>query len=104
MPGNFSIHERDNNIHCWEGSEICDASNTSSETKHYKSELLFQEEVESRSFVWSGNSSELFSHDVLQEISKYTARGYEEPQSDEGCFAATATVQGIRMLLARCLD
>ena len=36
--------------------------------------------------------------------SKYTARGYEEPQSDEGCFAATATVQGIRMLLARCLD
>ena len=36
--------------------------------------------------------------------SKYTARGYEEPQSDEGCFAATATVQSIRMLLARCLD
>ena len=36
--------------------------------------------------------------------SKYTARGHEEPHSDEGCFAATATVQGIRMLLARCLD
>ena len=36
--------------------------------------------------------------------SKYTARGYEEPHSDEGCFAATATMQGIRMLLARCLD
>ena len=36
--------------------------------------------------------------------SKYTARGYEEPHSDEGCFAATATKQGIRMLLARCLD
>ena len=36
--------------------------------------------------------------------SKYTARGCEEPQSDEGCFAATATIQGIRMLLARCLD
>ena len=35
---------------------------------------------------------------------KYTARGYEEPHSDEGCFAATATIQGIRMLLARCLD
>ena len=33
--------------------------------------------------------------------SKYIARGYEEPQSDEGCFAATATVQGIRMLLAK---
>ena len=36
--------------------------------------------------------------------SKYTARGYEEPHSDEGCFAATATIQGIRMLLARCLN
>ena len=36
--------------------------------------------------------------------SKYTTRGYEEPHSDEGCFAATATIQGIRMLLARCLD
>ena len=36
--------------------------------------------------------------------SKYTARGSEEPHSDEGCFAATATIQGIRMLLARCLD
>ena len=36
--------------------------------------------------------------------SKYLARGYEEPHSDEGCFAAAATIQGIRMLLARCLD
>ena len=36
--------------------------------------------------------------------SKYTARSYEEPHSDEGCFAATATIQGIRVLLARCLD
>ena len=36
--------------------------------------------------------------------SKYIARGYEEPHSDEGCFAANATIQGIRMLWARCLD
>ena len=36
--------------------------------------------------------------------SKYTARVYEEPHSDEGCFAATATIQDIRMLLARCPD
>ena len=28
----------------------------------------------------------------------------EEPHSDEGCFAATSTIHGIRMLLARCLD
>ena len=36
--------------------------------------------------------------------SKNTARGNEEPHSDEGCFEAAATIQGIRMLLARCLD
>ena len=36
--------------------------------------------------------------------SKYSSRGCEEPQSDEGFFSATATIQGIRMLLARCLD
>ena len=35
--------------------------------------------------------------------SKYTARGYEEPHSDEGCFAADK-IKDIRMLLARCLD
>ena len=34
--------------------------------------------------------------------SKYTARGYQEPHSDEGCFAAAATKKAIRVLLARC--
>ena len=36
--------------------------------------------------------------------SKYTARGHEEPHSDDVCFAATAKIQGNRTLLARCLD
>ena len=36
--------------------------------------------------------------------SKHTVRGYEEPHSDKGCFADTATMQGIRTLLTRCLD
>ena len=36
--------------------------------------------------------------------SQYTARGYEEPHSDEGCFAGTATIQSIRMPLAKCFD
>ena len=31
--------------------------------------------------------------------SEYAARGYKEPHGDVGCFAATATIQGIRMLL-----
>ena len=43
---------------------------------------------------------EVYMDDVLAATPKYTARGYEEPQSDEGCFAATATIQGIRMFLA----
>ena len=36
--------------------------------------------------------------------SKHTVRGHEEPHTDEGCFAAAATIQGIRTLLTRCLD
>ena len=37
--------------------------------------------------------------------SKYTARSYVEPHSEEVCIIATATILGIRsMLLARCLD
>ena len=34
----------------------------------------------------------------------WTVRGYEEPHSDEGCLAAAATIQGVRMLLARCVN
>ena len=35
---------------------------------------------------------------------KWTVRGYGEPHSDEDCFAATATIQGVRMVLSRCAD
>ena len=35
---------------------------------------------------------------------KWTVRGYEEPHSDEGCFAAAAVIQGVRMVLTRCVD
>ena len=73
VPGDFSVPECDNTIHCWEGSENCDASNVSPETKKYKSELLSPEEVESGRFVWYRNSSELSSHDVLPETFKYPA-------------------------------
>ena len=54
MSGDSSVRERDNTFHCLEGSEICDVSNTLSETKHYKSELLFREELDSGSFVVRG--------------------------------------------------
>ena len=61
VPGDFSVPERDDAVHCWEGGKICDASNAVPETKLYKSELLSQEEVQSRGFVWNGNSSDLSS-------------------------------------------
>ena len=68
MPGDFSVLERDNTLHCLEGSEICDASNTLSETKHYKSELLFREEVDSGSFVVRG-----WCDDKLVELTAFVA-------------------------------
>ena len=68
MPRDFSALERDNTFHCLEGSEICDVSNTSSETKHYKSELLFQEEVDSCSFVVRG-----WCDDKLVELTAFVA-------------------------------
>ena len=68
MPGDFSVLECDNTFHCLEGSEICDVSNTLSETKHYKSELLFQEEVDSGSFVVRG-----WCDDKLVELTAFVA-------------------------------
>ena len=35
---------------------------------------------------------------------KWTVRGYEEPHSGECCLAATASIQGVRMVLSRCAD
>ena len=63
----------------------------------YEDELLVGTHVMSRRWVDTMKTPTMW-------ISEHTARGYEEPHSDEGCFAATATVQGIRVLLARCLD
>ena len=58
-------------------------------------EEVYEDELPAGTHVMSGR---------WVDRSKYTARGYEEPHIDEGCFAATATIQGISMLLARCLD
>ena len=60
---NVTIH-----FNCLEGSEICDVSNTLSETKHYKSELLFQEKVDSGSFVVRG-----WCDDKLVELTAFVA-------------------------------
>ena len=66
-------------------------------------EEVYVDDLPSGSRVMSGRWVDAMKTPTVWR-SKYTARGYEEPQSDEGCFAATATVQGIRTLLARCLD
>ena len=66
-------------------------------------EEVYEDELPTGTHVMSGRLVDTMNTPTMWR-SKYTARGYEEPHSDEGCFAATATIQGIRMLLARCLD
>ena len=66
-------------------------------------EEVYEDELPAGTHVMSGRWVDKMKTPTMWR-SKYTARGYEEPHSDEGCFAATATVQGIRMLLAKCLD
>ena len=66
-------------------------------------EEVYEDELRAGTHVMSGRWVDTMKT-VTMERSKYTARGHEEPHSDEGCFAATATIQGSRVLLARCLD
>ena len=66
-------------------------------------EEVYEDELPAGTHVMSGRWVDTMQTPTMWR-SKYTARGYEEPHSDEGCFAATATIQGIRTLLARCLD
>ena len=66
-------------------------------------EEVYEDELPVGTHVMSGRWVDTMKTPTMMK-SKYTARGYEEPHSDEGCFAATATIQGIRMLQARCLD
>ena len=66
-------------------------------------EEVYEDELSAGTHVMSGRWVDTMKTPTMWR-SKYSARGYEEPHSDEGCFAATARVQDIRMLLARCLD
>ena len=63
----------------------------------------YEDELPARTHVMSGRWVGTMKTPTMWR-SKYSARGYEEPHSDEGCFAATPKIQGIRMLKARCLD
>ena len=64
---------------------------------------VYEDELPAGTHVMSGRWVDTMKTPTMWR-SKYTARGYEEPHSGEGCFAATAIIQGIRMFLARCLD
>ena len=66
-------------------------------------EDVYEDELPAGTHVMSGRWMDTMKTPTVWR-SKYTARGYEEPHCDEGCFAAAATIRGIRMLLARCLD
>ena len=66
-------------------------------------EEVYEDELPAGTHVMSGRWVDTMKTPTMWR-STYTARGSEEPRSDEGCFAATATIQGIRMLLARCVD
>ena len=79
-----------------------DMTVTSKEQAHQK-QLDFLESMKVFEEVYDGRWVDTMKTPTMWR-SKYTAKGYEEPHNDEGCFAATATIQGIRMLLARCLD
>ena len=64
---------------------------------------VYEDELPAGTYVMSGRWVDTMKIRTMWR-SKYTASGYEEPHSDEGCFAATATILGIRILLQRCLD
>ena len=66
-------------------------------------EEVYEDDLRAGTHVMSGRWVDTMKTPTVWR-SKYTARGYERPHSDEGCFAATATIKGILMHLARCLD
>ena len=59
-------------------------------------EEVYEDELPAGTHVMSGRWVDTMKTPTIWR-SKYTARGYEEPHNDEGCCAATATIQGIRM-------
>ena len=64
-------------------------------------EEVYVDDLHSKTHVMSSRWVDTMKPTVWR--SKKIARSYEEHR-DEGCFAAVTTIQGIRMLLARCLD
>ena len=54
-------------------------------------EEVYEDELLAGTHVISGRWVDTMKTPTMWR-SKYTARGYEEPHSDEGCFAATITI------------
>ena len=60
-------------------------------------EDVYEDELPAGTHVMSGRWVDTMQTPTMWR-SKYTSRGYEEPHSDEGCFEATATMQGTKLL------
>lgn len=68
VPADYTAPEKKNQFPCHEDGKNCLAKEEvvkATEPEKRKSEVLSQEEVESRGFVWQGNSSAQSSHDSL---------------------------------------
>ena len=57
-------------------------------------EEVYGDDVPSGTRVMSGRWVETMKPPTVWKV-KWTVRGYGEPHSDEDCFAATATIQGV---------
>ena len=64
---------------------------------------MYVDDVPSGTRVMSGRWVETMTSPTVWKA-KWTVRGNEEPRSDEGCFAAMATIGGVRTVLSMCAD
>ena len=58
-------------------------------------EVMHEDELPAGTHVMSGRWTDTLKTPTMWR-STHTAKDYEEPHSDQGCFAVTATVQGLR--------
>ena len=66
-------------------------------------EEVYEDELPAGTHVMSGRRVDTMKTPTVWR-SKYTARGLRRTSQRCSCFAAAATIQGIRLLLARCPD
>ena len=63
-------------------------------------EEVYEDELPAGTHVMSGRWVDTMKTSTMWR-SEYTARGYEEPHSDEGCFASSSNFSGTRSFCGR---